>query len=260
MSAVVREWSKTHPDATKDETVDMLDMICKKRIEPCIAQSLDELADYLNVATPCLSMVRESIADKGVWTAKKRYILNVFDSEGVRYAKPKLKIMGIEAIKSSTPAICRDVIKHAMSLFMTGTQQDVWDYIAKARREFVGATFEDIAFPRSVNGLKKYSHQDKSVPIHVKGAIAFNEALERTGLTKEYEPVHEGEKIRFAYLKMPNPFHVHVMSAPEVCPPEWNIEKWLDYDTMFEKALVEPLEAILSCAGWSTVKTASLFD
>lgn len=260
MSAVVREWSKTHPDATKDQIVDMLDMICKKRIEPCIAQSLDELASYLNVATPCLSMVRESIADKGVWTAKKRYILNVFDSEGVRYAKPKLKIMGIEAIKSSTPAICRDMITHAMKLFMTGTQQDVWDYIAKSQLEFVGATFEDIAFPRSVNGLKKYSGRDKSVPIHVKGAIAFNEALVRTKLDKEYEPIHEGEKIRFAYLREPNPFHVHVMSAPEGCPPEWNIEKWLDYDTMFEKALVEPLEAILSCAGWTTQKVASLFD
>ena len=260
MSAVVREWEKTHPNATKDDIVTMLDKVCQARVEPTINASLAELATYMHAAIPCLAMVRESIADKGVWTAKKRYILNVFDSEGVRYAQPKLKIMGIEAVKSSTPSICRDMIKEAVKIFMTQSQEDVWSYLEGCRAKFVGAPFEDIAFPRSVNGLKKYAQMDKGIPIHVKGAMAFNAALEEKGLTKEYEPVHEGEKIRFAYLREPNPFHVHVMSAPEGCPPEWDIEKWLDYETMFDKSLVEPLEAILSCAGWSTAKTASLFD
>lgn len=253
-------YQNLYPRDTKDQVISMLDRFCEQKLQPVINQAFAELAEYMNVATPCLTMVRESIADKGVWTAKKRYILNVWDSEGVRYEKPKLKIMGIEAIKSSTPQICRDMITHAMKLFMTETQQDVWDYLAECRTKFVGAAFEDIAFPRSVNGLKKYSQRDKGIPIHVKGAQAFNDALVKTGLEKEYELVHEGEKIRFAYLREPNPFHVHVISAPEGCPPEWNIEKWLDYDTMFEKSLVEPLEAILTCAGWSTAKTASLFD
>jgi DNA polymerase elongation subunit (family B) len=260
MSACARAYQNLYPNDTKEQVVAMLDKFCNQKLQPVINQAFSDLADYMNVVIPCLSMVRESIADKGVWTAKKRYILNVYDSEGVRYKEPKLKIMGIEAVKSSTPAICRDMIKHAMKLFMTGTQEDVWAYIEECRGKFVGAPFEDIAFPRSVNGMKKYSHMDKSVPIHVRGALAFNEALKSFGLEKEYEPVHEGEKIRFSYLKEPNTFHTHVMSAPEGCPPEWNIEKWIDYETMFEKSLVEPLEAILSCAGWSTTHTASLFD
>ena len=260
MSAAVRAFQKVFPNANTEGIINMLDRFCEQKIQVVINKAFAELADYMHVAIPCLTMVRESIADKGVWTAKKRYILNVYDSEGVRYAKPKLKIMGIEAIKSSTPAICRDMIKHAMSLFMTQSQEDVWKYIEECRTKFVGASFEDIAFPRSVNGLTKYARMDKSIPIHVKGALAFNDALHTTGLTKEYEPVHEGEKVRYCYLRVPNAFHTHVMSAPEGCPPEWKIEKWVDYDTMFEKSLVEPLEAILSCAGWSTEKQASLFD
>lgn len=256
LGPVVERWMSGR---STTRIVGMLDKFCNDKIQEVINQAFDELAAYMNVATPCLSMVRESIADKGVWTAKKRYILNVHDSEGVRYEKPKLKIMGVEAVKSSTPAICRDMITNAMKLFMTGTQEELWDYIAKSRSEFVGASFEDIAFPRSVNGLKKYGSRDKGIPIHVKGAIAFNEALVRFGQEKEYEPVHEGEKIRFAYLREPNPFHVHVISAPEGCPPEWEIEKWVDYDTMFEKSLIEPLEAILSCADWSAERTASLW-
>jgi DNA polymerase elongation subunit (family B) len=250
-----------NPDHTpKARVVELLDQFAKKIIDPLIAKSLEDIATYHNVAVPCLSMVRDVIADKGVWTAKKRYILNVYDQEGVRYEKPKLKVMGIEAIKSSTPALCRDTIMDVLKLFMTGTREQVWTKVAEARQVFAGAAFEDVAFPRSVNGLAKYSGRDKSIPIHVKGALAFNEQLEKRGQAKEYEPVHEGEKIRFCYLKEPNPFFSHVMSAPEGCPPEWEIEKWIDYDKQYEKSLVEPLEAILSCAGWSAVHSPSLFD
>ena len=260
MSAVVSGFVKVFPNADKTGITNMLDRFCELKLQPVINQAFADLAEYLNVATPCLKMVRESIADKGVWTAKKRYILNVYDSEGVRYAEPKLKIMGIEAVKSSTPQICREMIKHAMKLFMTGTQEDVWAYIEECRGKFVGSSFEDVAFPRSINGLDKYTHLGKGIPIQVRGAMAFNDAIKQQQLEKEYELIHEGEKIRFAYLRVPNGFHTHVMSASDSCPPEWEIEKLIDYDTQFEKSFVEPLEAILSCAGWSTIERASLFD
>ena len=259
MSAVVAGFKQVFPTASIEGVVNMLDRFCEQKMQAVINHTFEELSTYLNVAIPCLSMVRESIADKGVWTAKKRYILNVYDSEGVRYDKPKLKIMGIEAIKSSTPTICRDMIKHSMTLLMTGTQEELWNYIGACRTKFMAAPFEDIAFPRSVNGLKKYGYLDKGIPIHVRGALAFNEALNTQGLTKEYDIVHEGEKIRFAYLKEPNVFHTHVMSAPEGCPAEWEIEKVVNYNLMFEKSLLEPLNVILKCAGWSVEPEASLF-
>ena len=245
---------------SKTQVVELLDKFAKASLDPLIGRVFEDIAGYLNSTTPCLSMVRDVIADKGVWTAKKRYILNVYDVEWVRYEQPKLKVMGIEAIKSSTPALCRDTILDVLKLFMTGTREQVWAQVSQSRQVFVGAAFEDVAFPRSVNGIEKYTGRDKSVPIHVKGALAFNEQLEKRKQTKEYEPVHEGEKIRFCYLKEPNPFFSHVMSAPEGCPANWEIEKWIDYDKQYQKSLIEPLEAILSCAGWTAVHEPSLFD
>jgi DNA polymerase elongation subunit (family B) len=245
---------------SKERVVGMLDRFCAEKIEPVLDASFDRLATYLNVSVPCLTMKREVIADRGVWTAKKRYILNVFDNEGVRYDTPQLKVMGIEAIKSSTPAICRDMIMDSLRLFMNATQEELWAYLTTCRERFAGASFEDVAFPRSVNGLAKYSGKDKGIPIHVRGAQAFNEALVRTHLTAEHEPVHEGEKIKFAYLREPNKFHTHVMSAPQGCPPEWEIEKVLDYDTQFQRAFLDPLQTIVTAAGWSVVNEPSLFD
>lgn len=240
--------------------VDIMNEFCQQRLQPIIDKTFVDIAEYLHAAVPCLTMVRDVIADKGVWTAKKRYILNTWDSEGVRYKEPDLKIMGIEAIKSSTPAVCREMIKKALKLFMTGTQQEVWNHIIQCEKEFRAAPFEDIAFPRSCNGLAKYAGQEKSVPIQVRGAQAFNDALTRTDLGTQHEAIHEGEKIKFAYLRQPNIFRSHVLSAPGGVPEEWEIEKVLDYDTQLQKAFLEPLETILSCAGWSTQYSASLFD
>jgi DNA polymerase elongation subunit (family B) len=245
---------------TNAQVVEALDRFCKASLDPLIARAFEDIAGYLHSTTPCLAMVRDVIAEKGVWTAKKRYILNVWDDEGNRLKTPKLKIMGIEAIKSSTPQVCRDQIIEALDLFMNGTQHQLWNYVKDSRKTFHGAAFEDVAFPRSVNGLAKYAGRDKSIPIHVRGALTFNETLAKKNQEHEYEPVLEGQKIRFCYLKEPNPFFSHVMSAPDGCPEDWQIEKWIDYDTQFDKAFVEPLEAILKCADWSAVYAPSLFD
>lgn len=247
--------------ANIQETVNMLDKFCNKALQPVIQQAFVGIADYLNVYVPCLSMPREVIADKGVWTAKKRYILNMYNKEGEVYEKPRLKMMGIEAIKSSTPSICRAMIKEVINLLMNGTQEEVWTHIAECRKKFFEAPFEDIAFPRSVSGLLKYADSNaKAVPIAVKGALTFNEALQRFKLTHLYEPIREGEKIKFVHLREPNRFFSHVISAPGYCPPEWDIEKQIDYEEQWEKSFIVPMDAILSCVGWSTKHEASLFD
>jgi DNA polymerase elongation subunit (family B) len=240
--------------------IEMLNKFCDAKVMPIINKSFEDISSYFNMATPCLSMVRDVIADKAVWTAKKRYIMNVHDSEGTRYNKPQLKVMGLEMVKSSTPAICREALKSAMNILMNGTQDELWKLVEQSEKSFRAAPFEDIAFPRSVNGLKKYLHKDRGIPIHVRGAQAYNDALERTNLTKFYEPIMDGSKIRFANLKPENPFFSHVMAAPEGCPPEWDIEKYLDYTAMWDKSFVEPLNTVLTAAGWSTQYEESLFD
>ena len=123
-------------------------------------------------------MKRENIAERGIWTAKKRYILNVWDSEGVRYEEPKLKMMGIEAVKSSTPAPCRKMIKDALKIMMNGTEEEVIDFIEQSRKDFKKLPPEDIAFPRSASDVVKYQAHStiyaKGTPIHIRGALLYN--------------------------------------------------------------------------------------
>jgi len=245
------------PDATMDQCVTVLARFCDAHLEPLVARTFDEIADYLNVAVPCLLMKREIIADKGIWTGKKHYILNVRDKDRSRLREPKLKMLGIETVKSSTPALCRAMLRTAINLVMNGTEEDVWKFVASQRPIFNAAKFEDIAFPRSVNKLDEYTQVEKSVPIAVRGALVYNRQIAE--MSRGVDQIRDGQKIKFAYLKEPNPFGSNIMSAPDGCPTEWQIGKWIDYETQWNKAFVTPLDSILGCAGWHIEKQDSLF-
>jgi DNA polymerase elongation subunit (family B) len=230
----------------------------EKYIESCY----QELADYVNAYDQKMQMKRENIADRGIWTAKKRYILNVWDSEGVRYEEPKLKMMGIEAVKSSTPAPCRKMIKDALKLMMSGTEDEVIDFIENARKDFKKLPPEQISFPRSASDVNKYKASNtiysKGTPIHVRGALLFNHLIKNANLTNKYSLIQNGEKIKFIYLKKPNTIQENVISFIQEFPKELNLDKYIDYDLQFEKAFLEPLKSILDAIGWSVEKTTSL--
>jgi hypothetical protein len=211
-----------------------------------------------------MKMKREVIADKGIFTAKKRYILNVHNSEGVQYAEPKLKMMGIEAVRSSTPAPVRKMIKESMTIIMTKTEDDMISYIEKSRDEFKSLPFEQIAFPRGVTELDKWSDSSGGkvfklgTPIHVKGALLYNHAIKQRKLDKKYDTVKKGEKIKFCYLKTPNYLGEHVISTPGKLPKELDLEHMIDYDVQFQKAFIEPIKGILDTIGWETEKRNTL--
>jgi len=246
----------------KTAIVDILDKICQDKLEPFIEQSYQNLADYVSAYEQKMSMKRENIADRGIWTAKKRYILNVWDSEGVRYEEPKLKIMGIEAVKSSTPGPCRTKIKEALKLTMSGTEDEMIDFISDFRKEFRQLPPEDIAFPRSVSNVTKYksvnSIYDKGTPIHARGALLFNHHIKRLGLENKYSPIQNGEKIKFCYLKIPNPIHENVISFINAFPVESELQKFIDHDLQFEKSFLDPLKIILDVINWQVEKQSSL--
>ena len=246
----------------KTAIVDILDKICQDKLEPFIEQSYQNLADYVSAYEQKMSMKRENIADRGIWTAKKRYILNVWDSEGVRYEEPKLKIMGIEAVKSSTPGPCRTKIKEALKLTMSGTEDEMIDFISDFRKEFKQLPPEDIAFPRSVSNVTKYksvnSIYDKGTPIHARGALLFNHHIKRLGLENKYSPIQNGEKIKFCYLKIPNPIHENVISFINAFPVESELQKFIDHDLQFEKSFLDPLKIILDVINWQVEKQSSL--
>ena len=246
----------------KAKLVTILDKICQDKLEPFIEKSYQELATYVNAYAQKMQMKRENIADRGIWTAKKRYILNVWDSEGVRYEDPKLKIMGIEAVKSSTPAPCRKMIKDALNLMMGGTEDEVIDFIDDARAKFKKMSPEEIAFPRTVSDVNKHkSHSTiyaKGTPIHCRGALLYNYYVKEKNLDTKYSLINNGEKIKFIYLKKANPIRENVISFISDFPMELGVDKYIDYDLQFDKAFLEPVKVILDAIGWNVEKVVNL--
>ena len=239
---------------TPERITDFLDKIAKEKLEPFIHRSYQALAKTMNAYEQKMEMSREVIADKGIWTAKKRYILNVHDSEGVRYKIPQLKIMGIEAVKSSTPHVCREKIKNALNIIMTSDEKELNDFIQDFRNEFMSLPPEDIAYPRSVNGLKKFSSSNgmfaKGAPIHCKGAILYNHLVRKHKLSNKYPLIQEGDKIKFLHMKQPNIYTSSAFSFVTFMPKELDIMDRIDYDTQFTKSFVEPLRFITEKIRW----------
>ena len=249
-------------EKTNESVVSFLDKVCEKQFEPYIESSYQALATYVNAYDQKMFMKRENIAERGIWTAKKRYILNVWDSEGVRYDEPKLKMMGIEAVKSSTPAPCRTMIKDALKLMMNGTEEDVIDFIDESRKKFRKLPPEEIAFPRTASNVQKYrsisSIYEKGTPIHIRGALLFNHYVKKNKLDKKYSLIGNGEKVKFLYLKKPNIIQENVISFIQDFPNELGLNKYVDYDLQFDKSFVEPLKTILDAIGWNVEKTVNL--
>ena len=246
----------------KAAIVAILDKICQEKLEPFIESSYQELADYVSAYDQKMSMKRENIADRGIWTAKKRYILNVWDSEGVRYKEPKMKIMGLETARSSTPAYFRDKLYAAFKIIIGKTNDELIDFINDVRTETRNRHYSDVAFPRGCNNLAKYRHPteiyQKGTPIAVRGALLYNYYVKKHKIENKHPLIQEGEKIKFMYLKTPNPLHENVISFFGDLPKEFGIEKYVDYQTQFEKSFLEPLKNVLQCIGWTHEKTITI--
>ena len=254
---LVKKLSPTNP-------VFFLDKICKEHFEPVLQKSYEKLFQNMNAHKNRMVMAREGISDSGIWTAKKRYILNVHNNEGIQYKEPKLKIMGIEAIKSSTPEVVRDKFKKAFNLIISGSQQETQKFIQDFRNEFKTLSPEQVAFPRRVSNITDwYDHKTiykKSCPIHVRGSLLFNKHLKFNKLQNKYELITNGNRIKFCYLKLPNPIKENVISFQEALPKELKLHKYVDYDLQFEKTFIEPLNLILHSIGWTAEEQTTLED
>jgi DNA polymerase elongation subunit (family B) len=249
-------------EKTTQSIVSFLDKVCQVEFEKYIESSYQELADYVNAYDQKMVMKRECIAERGIWTAKKRYILSVWDSEGVRYEEPKLKIKGIEAIKSSTPAPCRKMLKDSFKILMSGEEEDMISFIDKCRIEFKSLPPEQIAFPKSASDIRKYYSPSTiysfKTPFHVRGALLFNHYIKEKNLTNKYSLINNGEKIKYLYLKTPNIIRENVISFIQEFPKELGLDKYIDYELQFEKSFVDPLKSVLNVIGWNVEKTVNL--
>ena len=247
-----------------ERVVEVLNKFCDGMIVPFIDKSYKELSDYLQCYEETLVMKRECIAQRGIWTAKKRYILNVWDNEGVRYKEPSLKMMGIEAVRSSTPATLREYISQAMKIVMGGTEDELIEFIAEKRTEWENLPPEVVGFPRTANNVGRYHDATtiyrKSTPMHIRGALMFNHYLKEKKLTNKYNIINPGDKIKYIHLRTPNFTGENVMSFISEFPKELGLTSLIDYDIMYQKGFIDPMQQILDAIGWKTEKQATLFD
>lgn len=246
----------------KTKIVDALDKFCSQKLQKQINLCCNDLAEYMNVYQQKMVMKRESIADKGIWIAKKRYILNVYDKEGVRLQKPKIKMMGVEAVKSSTPHAVREMITSAIEVIINENQSTLYTFVKDCYNKFKALPPEEIGTTKTANNLQKYYDYTTlckpSTPMHVRGALSYNQLLKDKKLNIKYAPIKEGEKIKSLYLKMPNPSFNNVISINDTLPNEFNLLKYIDYDTQFDKVFKSPLESILNVIGWHFEKKNKL--
>jgi DNA polymerase elongation subunit (family B) len=250
--------------SNKNKVVDVLDKICSDKFEPMLESAYKDLYNYMYGYENKMVMSREVIADAGIWTAKKRYILNVYDDEGVRYTTPKLKMMGIEAVRSSTPECCRDKIKESLKIILSNTNDDLIEFINEFKEQFKKMNVVDISFPRGINTINKYYNSRdvyiKGTPIHVKGALFYNHLLKELGLVGKYQKIKSGDKIKFCYLFEPNPIHNNTISMLDVLPPEFNLDMYINYELQFIKTFLDPIKTITDAIGWSVERRNVLDD
>lgn len=246
------------------EIVPVLSKICKEKIDPIINECCDDLQAYTHVKRNCISFKLEAICSNGFWTGKKRYALNVYENEGVVYNKPKLKILGLEVVKSSTPLVIRDKLRGLVELILNKTEEDVQNFVSEVKSEFKNYSVEEISFPRGVNGIEKYSDSEtifgNKCPIHTRGSILYNNKLIEMNLQNKYEMIGEGENIKYCYLKLPNPLKNDVIAFPVSIPPEFDLKQYVDYDKQYEKTFLDPLNGMLQAVGWSHEKRNSIDD
>jgi len=245
-----------------ENPVNFLDKLCSTSLEKALEKAFDELYYSLGGYENKMVMGREVIADRGIWTAKKRYILNVHDNEGVRYASPKLKIMGIEAIKSSTPAICRQALKEIFKRIIETDEETVQNDIQNFKNVFSQASAEEVSFPRSVQNILKWNDKKtiykKGTPIHVRGALMHNHLIDDQKLQRKVEKIHGGDKVKFTYLRKPNPTKENVIAFVDFLPKQFKLEDYIDYNLQFEKTFISAIEPVLTAVGWESEKRITL--
>ncbi len=251
-------------DMSDPDITEHLDQLFKKSIQPIIDQCFKDLKDYLNHRVYALKMKRENISSRAFWTAKKRYAMNVWDSEGTRYSTPVVKVQGLESIKNSTPRATRGLISDALKVILNKDEKELIRFIEDARAEFYNKPFEEISYTKNTNNLRKYASSttiySKGCPINVRAALVHNHLIKHHKLDNMYQPILDGDKVKYCFLTMPNPANSSVIAAPYDLPPEFGLHDYIDYETMFARAFLSPLKAMVDAIGWKMEDVPDLSD
>ena len=254
-------------ESKSDEAiVDFLDNFFKTIVQSVIDKAFDEFTEYTNSRELAIFWDREVIASRGFWTAKKRYALKIYDSEGVKVKPPKdIKVMGLEIIKSNTPEFCRKKLKECVRIILTKDNDSLISYIEECRKEFNSMPIDDIAQPGGVGNMSDYYGTGgelfkKGAQAHVRGCIIFNKMLDDYPNLVNRTRISDGDKIKKVYLNLPNPSGINIISYPvgENIPKEFGLDEYIDKNTQFEKTFLAPLRGMLDSIGWKSEASFSI--
>lgn len=250
-------------DDDKTKIINFLDKACSERIQKSMDSWLNSYADYTNAYENHLFFKREAISEAGVWLEKKKYFLNVWDMEGTRYKSAELKATGVEMVRSSTPMVVRKEMEDILKIFLEKDNKDLIASLERFEKEFKSMSIEEISSPRGINDIEKYNISTgfvKGTPIHVRGAIVYNRLVESKELQGIYPKIGNGDKIKYVYLKEPNPTFGHIISYPDKLPKEFGLEKYVDYKTQYEKVFMNAIKKITATVGWKNEDSVDITD
>jgi len=252
------------PDRSDEVIVNFLDTISKVKIQPMLANSFDIFSKKTNYYESRLFMKRESICKAIFLEKKKRYILKVFDNEGVRLAIPEVKIVGLESVRSDIPEWCRKRLKQCFTMLFECNQEQMQTFIADTETEFFQLNVSKIAKPTSITDIVKYTDNVgmpvKGATAAAKGSINYNNLLIKHKLQSQFSQISNGDKIRLLPLKMPNPSNMEIIAFKEKIPVEFGIEKYVNMNILFEKNFIDPISRVLTVMGWSAIKKYNIGD
>lgn len=255
--------AKQYPDKSMQEITKIIVNFCEKKIISYLNECFKHFADVSQAREQKLDIKLEKVSNRGLFTTKKRYILNILYDEGIYFDEPQIKITGMEAVRSSTPQICREHLKKAINIIMNEDESSLHKMVKEFKENFFNSPFEDIAFPRGINGMNKYHDTDAlykiRTPVHVRGSLLFNNLLEKYNI-KNIQPIQNGDKIKFCYLKNRNPLHENIIASSGTLPEEFGLNMYIDYNLQFKKTFLEPLQNITKIIKWHTETTSLLSD
>ena len=268
--------NKYIPNETTENKIKYLDKLTEDKIRPFIGTCVEELLSYTNAYENKIYFARENIVDTMISCAAKSYVMSIYNSDGIQYTKPKLKIMGLSMIKSSTPKIVRQKLKDSLDIILYSNESKIQEFISEYKKEFMKLPLLDIAFPRGVSDITKYADSNTiykpgqcvkangkvintGTPINVRGSLLYNHYLRKYKLLGKYPEIKNGDKIKYVHLKLPNYINEDMIAFPAKLPKEFKLDRFVDYDLMFEKSFIASIESLLNALNWTVEPQNTLF-
>jgi len=260
LSGMVKKFAH---NKTKEQQYEFVKKVGYSKLTDVINDAIVEFNDYLNVHDPVLDMKMEAVGS-GVFIAKKKYIMSIVHMEGVDYAEPEMKMTGVEAVKSSTPAPARKALTDCAQIIVTGSEDELIEYVDKFRKNWTSLPPDEIALPTSVNGIRKYHIEGNQYklgcPMHIRAAINYNHWIQRKEIDMYYSDIKDGSKAKYIFLIKNNKTKENVIAFPNKLPKELDLHSKIDYNTQLERSFLSPLKIMLEPTKWSYERKANLMD